>query len=96
LIEPDKKKRFTSYGVTVRDAVFVIPPLTAVRVTDVDAVTALWDTVNVALVCPAATFTVPGIDATLELEEDRVTTHPVEGAGPLSVRVPVTTLVDLP
>jgi hypothetical protein len=58
-------------------------------VTEVDAVTALVLTVNVALLAPAATVTVAGTVAVDVLLLERETTAPPVGAGPLSVTVPV-------
>jgi hypothetical protein len=46
------------------------------------------DTVNVAVVAPTATVTLPGTVA-LELLEDRLTTCPPSGAAALRVTVPV-------
>ena len=69
-------------------AVLLAPPYDAVIVAEVDAVTAVVVTVNVALVEPAGTVTLAGTvaaDAVLE----RLTTAPPLGAAPLSVTVPV-------
>ncbi len=57
-------------------------------VTGVDVVTALVVTVNVALLAPAATVTLPGTVA-VDVLLLRVTAAPPAGAGPLSVSVPV-------
>ena len=54
-----------------------------------EAVTALVLTVNVALVAPAATVTLEGTLAAPVLLLERVTCAPPDGAGPLSVTVPV-------
>ena len=51
---------------------------------------------NVALVFPAATMTVAGTVATVVSELFNATDKPVDGAGPLSVTAPVTTVVELP
>src|SRR5580704_16617979 len=75
-------------GDTVSRVVLVVPPNEAEMVTGVAAVTALVVTVNVALVAPAATVTLPGTvaaDAPLERE----TIAPPLGAAPLSVTIPV-------
>src|SRR6266513_3822775 len=58
-------------------------------VTVVDAETALVLTVNVALVAPAATVTLEGAVAAEVLLLERATCAPPDGAGPLSVTVPV-------
>ena len=57
-------------------------------VAEVDAATALVLTVNVVLVPPAGTVTLPGTVAA-GLLLDRVTGAPPAGAGPFSVTVPV-------
>jgi hypothetical protein len=54
---------FVVGGVTVREAVRVTPALVAVIVTGVDAATDVVVAVNVAVVTPAATVTLPGTDA---------------------------------
>jgi hypothetical protein len=58
-------------------------------VTEVDAVTTLVVTGNVALVAPAGTVTLPGTEATDDLLLDSVTTAPPAGAGAYSFTVPV-------
>jgi len=60
-------------------------------VTEVEKTWMLVFTVNVAVVEPAGTVTLPllGTEATLELLLDRETTAPPLGAGPFRVTVPV-------
>jgi hypothetical protein len=58
-------------------------------VTDVEAVTLLVLTVNIALLAPAATVTLAGTVAAAVLPLERETTAPPLGAGPLRVTVPV-------
>ena len=58
-------------------------------VTDVEAVTLLVVTVNVALLAPAATVTFAGTVAAAVLPLERETVAPPLGAGPLRVTVPV-------
>ena len=87
-------------GVTVSSAVLVTPPKLAEIVAEVDAVTDTVVTVNVALVAPAGTVTLPtaGTLAAAGLLLERVTTAPPAGAAALRVTVateelPPTTLV---
>ena len=77
-----------THGVTVRVAVKV-PPLVAEMVTVVEVVTVFVVTVKVALVLPAATVTLAGTVAAAVRLLERVTTVPLDGAGPESVTVPV-------
>jgi hypothetical protein len=58
-------------------------------VTDVEVVTLLVLTVNVALLAPAATVTLAGTVAATVLSLIRETAAPPVGAGPLRVTVPV-------
>jgi hypothetical protein len=86
-------------GMTVSDALLVVPPLEAVIVATVDVVTVCVRTVKVALVAPAGTVTPAGTLVALELSES-ATAVPPGGAGALIVTVPVeelppTTLVGL-
>ena len=76
-------------GLTVSVAALVTPPRDAVMVTEVDALTTLVPTANVALVAPAATVTLTGVRATVVLLLVSATCAPPVGAGPLSVTVPV-------
>src|SRR2546427_513478 len=78
-------------GVTVSTAILVAPPKLAEMVAEVDAVTDTVVTVNVALVGPAGTVTVPtgGTLAAAGLLLERVTTAAPAGAA--AVRVPVDT-----
>ena len=57
--------------------------------TDVEVVTLLVLTVNVALLAPPATVTLAGTVAAVVLSLDRETAAPPLGAGPLRVTVPV-------
>jgi hypothetical protein len=76
-------------GLTVSVADFLTPLLAAEMVTEVDALTTLVLTVNVALLAPAATVTLAGVRAALVLLLESVTWTPPAGAGPLSVTMPV-------
>ncbi len=89
-------------AVTVSRAVLVTPPKVAETVAEVDAVTDTVVTLNVVLVLPAGTVTLPiaGTWATVGLLLERVTSAPPVGAAALKVTVPVedagpTTLVGL-
>jgi hypothetical protein len=75
-------------GVIVSIAVLLAPPYVAVMVAEVEVVTALVLTVNVALVALLGTVTLAGTVAADTLLE-RLTTAPPLGAGPLRVTVPV-------
>ena len=57
--------------------------------TDVEVVTLLVLTVNVALLAPAVTVTLAGTVAAVVLSLDRETAAPPLGAGPLRLTVPV-------
>jgi hypothetical protein len=74
-------------GVTVRLAVRVTDPALAVIVAGVEAVTALVEMANVALVAPAATTTLAGTVATALLL-DSCTANPPVGAADVRVSVP--------
>src|SRR5688572_1343135 len=76
-------------GFTVSVAVFVRPLYVADSVTGVLAATVCVVTVNVALVEPAATVTVPGTVAADVLLLVRETTAPPDGAAAVSATVPV-------
>src|SRR3989442_8311499 len=84
---PSEERR-TGCGFTVRVAVRVTPLYKAEMVTGVDAATVLVVTVNVVLVAPAGTVTLPGTVAAVLLL-DRVTYAPPAGPRPASVPVPV-------
>src|SRR6266851_5551309 len=75
-------------GDTVSVAVLVRPPNVAEIVTDVDAVTVLVVTVNVALLLPAGTVMLGGTVAAAVLLLESVTAAPPAGAAPLNVTVP--------
>jgi hypothetical protein len=76
------------YRVTPRVAVWVMPPADAEILTEVELLTLLVETVNVALVEPAGTVTLVGTVATAVLLLDRFTTVPPDGAALLKVTVP--------
>src|SRR3989449_3773817 len=86
-------------GVIVTSAVLVRPPKLAEIVAEVDAVTDAVVTVNVALIAPAGTVTLPLTDTlATALLLDRVTSAPPVGAVALNVTVateelPPTTIV---
>ena len=75
-------------GITVSVVVWIAPPEDAEIVTGVEAATALVVAVNVVLLAPAGTVTLPGTVAA-GLLLDSVTGAPPAGAGPFSVTVPV-------
>ena len=68
----------------------------AVRVTTAWVVTFACPTVNVPLEAPAGIVRVSGTVAAAELELESATVTPPAGAGPLSVTVPVTVVLELP
>jgi len=74
-------------GATVRLAVSVAPPYVAEIVTPVDVLTDPVETLNPALVAPAATVTLAGTVAA-GLLLDKLTTAPPAGAPLVSVTVP--------
>ena len=74
---------------TVRTAVRVVPPYTALIVALPGAVTGLLVTVNVALVAPAGTVTLAGTVATAVLLLLSETGAPADGAAPERVTVAV-------
>jgi len=78
----------SSGGATVRVAVALVAPETAVMTTGVEAATGLVMMVNVTLVLRAGMVTVAG---TVAAEESAVsdTTRPPLGAGPFKVTVPL-------
>ena len=78
-------------GDSVSVTLFVIPPNDAVIVTGVDVVTAVVDTMNEALVAPAGTITLAGVEAAALLL-DSVTAAPPDGAALVSVTVPPVSL----
>ena len=87
-------------GDTVNTALRVAPPNVPLTVADVEALTGVVLTVNVAVVAPAATVTLAGTVAAAVLLLESDTTAPPLGAAALKVTVPVeeappTTLVGL-
>jgi hypothetical protein len=84
------------YGVTFNVAVFVTPDSVPEIVTVVFAVTFLCPIVNVTVDFPAGTVIVAGTVAAVVTELLRLTTLPPAGAGPESVIVPLTAVVELP
>ena len=79
----------TLYRVTDKLAVLLTPPAVTVIVDDVEADTALVDTVKFTVVAPAGTVTLAATVAAVVLLDFSVTTVPPAGAGPFSVIVPV-------
>jgi hypothetical protein len=79
-------------GTTVSTAVLLSPPYDAVIVTGVDELTGFVVTVNPAEFCPEGMVILLGTTAALVLLLVRLTTTPLEGAGPLRETVPVALL----
>lgn len=75
-------------GLIVRTDETEVIPIAAVIVAEVTAATPDVVIENWAVVAPSATVTLDGVCA-LALSEDRFTTTPPAGAGPVSVTVPV-------
>jgi hypothetical protein len=75
--------------ITVRVASWVVPPYVAEIVTPMDAATKLVDTVNVALVAPAASITLLGTVAAAGSLLASRTTAALASAGPINVTVPI-------
>ena len=86
--DTDLSETEAAAGFTVSAAVFETPPLFAVIVTAVTAVTVVVVTLNVAVVDPAATVTLAGTVAAALLDAS-VTTIPPTGAADVNVTVPV-------
>lgn len=84
-----KALRAAGAGVTVRAAVFVVPPYAAEIVRAVEDVTARLVMTKVALVDPAGIATLAGTVAAAVLLEVSVTTTPPAGAAAPSTAVPV-------
>ena len=78
----------TAGGLIVSVVVLVVLPVTPEMVAATELDTAVVEMVNVADVAPAATDTVAGTVAFVELDESE-TTIPPEPAGPVKVTVPV-------
>ena len=83
-------------GWTVKVATWVTPELTPLMVIVWSDVTWRWITANVAEDLPDASRTEAGTVAPFAFEVVNRTVTPAEGAGPLSVTVPVTILLDPP
>src|SRR5437773_1656776 len=77
------------YRSTLRLAVRVVPLYEAEMVTEVETRTMEVFTVKVALVAPAGTVTLDGTVATDVSLLESATCAPPDGAGPLSVTLPV-------
>lgn len=87
-VEVESVKLARVGAVILSAAVCVELPRLAVSATVLELCTAIVFTINVPVVEPPATVTVEGTVA-LVLPDDKLTTVPVDGAGPLNVTVPV-------